>query len=204
VRRRGKVCDTGRKLCDAGSKCATLGTETAKTSIVSFNTFFIFAWGRRSSTAAWRGDSRSLTRGSGLAWGQPVVKLRPCSYLRREVVCWEHSSRGLIGALVSSKLRSYTSRSKMDALVSAATIPCNDSYKLPMTRACAGPGRARAGRGKAIRNVYHSDRQLPPGHDPGADSGEAPDVQVPRAIDVTSPSHAMTTRVTTLAFCDRL
>jgi hypothetical protein len=30
------------------------------------------------------------------------------------------------------------------------------------------------GRGEAIRNIYHSDRQLPPGHDPGADSGEAP------------------------------
>jgi hypothetical protein len=30
------------------------------------------------------------------------------------------------------------------------------------------------GRGEAIRNIYYSDRQLPPGHDPGADSGEAP------------------------------
>jgi hypothetical protein len=28
--------------------------------------------------------------------------------------------------------------------------------------------------GEAIRNIYYSDRQLPPGHDPGADSGEAP------------------------------
>jgi hypothetical protein len=27
------------------------------------------------------------------------------------------------------------------------------------------------GRGQAIRNIYYSDRQLPPGHDPGADSG---------------------------------
>jgi hypothetical protein len=25
-----------------------------------------------------------------------------------------------------------------------------------------------------IRNIFYSDRQLPPGHDPGADSGEAP------------------------------
>jgi hypothetical protein len=30
------------------------------------------------------------------------------------------------------------------------------------------------GRGEAIRNIYYSDRQLPPGHDPSADSGEAP------------------------------
>jgi hypothetical protein len=30
------------------------------------------------------------------------------------------------------------------------------------------------GRGEAIRNIYYSDRQLPPGHDPGAVSGEAP------------------------------
>jgi hypothetical protein len=37
-------------------------------------------------------------------------------------------------------------------------------------------GRARAGDAvrEAIRNIYYSDRQLPPGHDPGADSGEAP------------------------------
>jgi hypothetical protein len=36
-------------------------------------------------------------------------------------------------------------------------------------------GRGRGGRRKATRNLYHySDRQLPPGHDPGADSGEAP------------------------------
>jgi hypothetical protein len=31
-----------------------------------------------------------------------------------------------------------------------------------------------AGRSEAIRNVYFFDRQLPPGHDPGAGSGEAP------------------------------
>ncbi len=30
------------------------------------------------------------------------------------------------------------------------------------------------GRGETIRTIYNSDRQLPPGHDPGADSGEAP------------------------------
>jgi hypothetical protein len=30
------------------------------------------------------------------------------------------------------------------------------------------------GRGKAIRNFCYSDRQLLPGHDPGADSGEVP------------------------------
>jgi hypothetical protein len=29
-------------------------------------------------------------------------------------------------------------------------------------------------RGEAIRIIYYSDRQLPPGHNPGADSGEAP------------------------------
>jgi hypothetical protein len=28
--------------------------------------------------------------------------------------------------------------------------------------------------GVAIRNIYYSDRQLPPENDPGADSGEAP------------------------------
>jgi hypothetical protein len=39
---------------------------------------------------------------------------------------------------------------------------------------CDHGRRARAGCGEAIRNVYYSDRQLPPGHDPGADSGEAP------------------------------
>jgi hypothetical protein len=38
----------------------------------------------------------------------------------------------------------------------------------------SGLGR---GRGEAIRNVYLSDRQLPPGYDPGADCGEAPDGQ---------------------------
>jgi hypothetical protein len=42
--------------------------------------------------------------------------------------------------------------------------------RLTQCRARAGPGE----RGEAIRNVYYSDRQLPPGHDPGADSGEAP------------------------------
>ena len=36
-----------------------------------------------------------------------------------------------------------------------------------------GVGLGR-GRGEAIRIIYYSDRQLPPGHDPGADSGEAP------------------------------
>ena len=30
------------------------------------------------------------------------------------------------------------------------------------------------GRGEATRNIYYSDRRLPPGHDPGAASGEAP------------------------------
>jgi hypothetical protein len=35
-------------------------------------------------------------------------------------------------------------------------------------------GRARAGGGEAIRNIYYSYRQLPPGHDPGADPGEPP------------------------------
>ena len=30
------------------------------------------------------------------------------------------------------------------------------------------------GRGQAISNIYYSDRQLPPGNDAGADSGEAP------------------------------
>jgi hypothetical protein len=30
------------------------------------------------------------------------------------------------------------------------------------------------GRSEAITNIYYSDRQLPPGHDPGADSCEAP------------------------------
>jgi hypothetical protein len=37
----------------------------------------------------------------------------------------------------------------------------------------AGSGSG-GGLGEAIRNIYYSDRQLPPGHDPGADSGEAP------------------------------
>jgi hypothetical protein len=30
------------------------------------------------------------------------------------------------------------------------------------------------GRGEAIRTIFYSHRQLPPGHDPGADSSEAP------------------------------
>ncbi len=34
--------------------------------------------------------------------------------------------------------------------------------------------RSRESRAWAIRNIFYSDRQLPPGHDPGADSGEAP------------------------------
>jgi hypothetical protein len=41
----------------------------------------------------------------------------------------------------------------------------------PYPRELSGSG---GGRGEAIRNIYYSDRQLPPGHDPGADSGEAP------------------------------
>jgi hypothetical protein len=36
------------------------------------------------------------------------------------------------------------------------------------------PVQSGGGRGEAIRNIYNSDRQLPPGNDPGADSGEAP------------------------------
>jgi hypothetical protein len=39
------------------------------------------------------------------------------------------------------------------------------------TQRCVRLGR---GRGEAIRNIYYSDRQLPPGHDPGANSGGAP------------------------------
>jgi hypothetical protein len=41
---------------------------------------------------------------------------------------------------------------------------------------CCGPSLSGSGggRGEAIRNIYYSDRQLPPGHDPGADSGDAP------------------------------
>jgi hypothetical protein len=41
----------------------------------------------------------------------------------------------------------------------------------------SGPGAvpcSGGGRGEAIRNIYYSDRQLPPGHDPGADYCEAP------------------------------
>jgi hypothetical protein len=34
--------------------------------------------------------------------------------------------------------------------------------------------RARAGRSEAIRTIFYSDCQLPSGHDPGADSGGAP------------------------------
>jgi hypothetical protein len=46
-------------------------------------------------------------------------------------------------------------------------------------RSVAVPVRSTAsssggGRGEAIRTIYYSDRKLPPGHDPGADSGEAP------------------------------
>jgi hypothetical protein len=37
------------------------------------------------------------------------------------------------------------------------------------------PSGSGGWRGEAIRNIYYrSDRQLPPGHDPGTDSGEAP------------------------------
>jgi hypothetical protein len=36
------------------------------------------------------------------------------------------------------------------------------------------PSGSSGGRCEAIRIIYYSDRQLPPGHDPGADSGEAP------------------------------
>jgi hypothetical protein len=49
------------------------------------------------------------------------------------------------------------------------------SNQKSIRRHATGAGRARAGgRGEAIRNFYYSYRQLPPGHDPGADSGEAP------------------------------
>jgi hypothetical protein len=41
------------------------------------------------------------------------------------------------------------------------------------------PVRVGRGRGEAMRNVYSSDGQLPPGHDPGADSGEAPTIPAP-------------------------
>jgi hypothetical protein len=43
--------------------------------------------------------------------------------------------------------------------------------KLQLREFLVGLGR---GRGEAIRTIFYSDRQLPPGHDPGADSGEAP------------------------------
>jgi hypothetical protein len=46
-----------------------------------------------------------------------------------------------------------------------------DIFDLALARSASGSG---GGRGEAIRNIYYSDRQLPPGHDPGADSGEAP------------------------------
>ena len=41
----------------------------------------------------------------------------------------------------------------------------------PVPHTASGTG---GGRSEAIRDIYYSDRQLPPGHDPGADSGEAP------------------------------
>ena len=41
----------------------------------------------------------------------------------------------------------------------------------PVPHTASGTG---GGRSEAIRNIYYSDRQLPPGHDPGADYGEAP------------------------------
>jgi hypothetical protein len=44
----------------------------------------------------------------------------------------------------------------------------------PMCEANEFSSGSGGGRGEAIRDVYYSDRQLPPGHDPGADSGEAP------------------------------
>ena len=52
-------------------------------------------------------------------------------------------------------------------------------WRLDSMAADAGGSRlltsgSGGGRGEAIRNIYYSDRQLPPGHDPGADSGEAP------------------------------
>jgi hypothetical protein len=48
------------------------------------------------------------------------------------------------------------------AAVTAITAPAKNT---------SGSG---GGRGEAIRTIYNYDRQLPPGHDPGADSGEAP------------------------------
>jgi hypothetical protein len=42
---------------------------------------------------------------------------------------------------------------------------------LPILTSDSGLG---GGRGEEIRNIYYSNRQLPPGHDPGADSSDAP------------------------------
>ena len=49
-------------------------------------------------------------------------------------------------------------------------VKCGWQWRLEQTNMSGSGG----GRGEAIRNIYYSDRQLPPGHDPGADSGEAP------------------------------
>jgi hypothetical protein len=41
------------------------------------------------------------------------------------------------------------------------------------SRAVPRQSDSGGGRGEAIRIIYYSDRQLPPGHDPGSYSGEA-------------------------------
>jgi hypothetical protein len=49
---------------------------------------------------------------------------------------------------------------------------CRPTGATPQPAPGSGSG---GGRDEAIKNVYFSDCQLPPGHDPGADCGEPPD-----------------------------
>jgi hypothetical protein len=75
---------------------------------------------------------------------------------------------GAVAAIVSDKaLRAAWADGPRRRKEGLEALP--DFIALPRDQSGSGGGR-----GEAIRNIYYSDRQLPPGHDPGAGSGEAP------------------------------
>jgi hypothetical protein len=83
---------------------------------------------------------------------------------------WGRSRCPHCGALHQECLFAFPPRALLPAFVAKARADGLRGIVIaPFTSGSGG------GRGEAIRNIYyHSDRQLPPGHDPGADSGEAP------------------------------
>jgi hypothetical protein len=96
----------------------------------------------------------------------------------RAMACCTAAWRGSAQRTVAHRITAYCIATYR---IAAYRTGCSGAYRIAAYRIdahCPVVHRDVSGsggrRGEAIRNIYYSDRQLPPGHDPGADSSEAP------------------------------